>query len=602
MSWVCRFCLVLCLGWSVVAQNPAPPVPAQQETVVASNQYGAISGRVLSDEGAVPFASVTASPASGRGRGNEVRTVTTDAEGNFKLDGLRAIAWRLTATAPGYVLEAAPSDGPTTAFHRIGDVVSVRLVKGGVITGRVLNANGEPLIAVRVSAQMIRDAQENPGASASIGGDFQTDDRGVYRLYGLAAGTYVVVASPSANGLNGGPNFRQSPYDGDVPVYFPSSTRDAASEVAVVAGSETGGIDIRYRSEKGRAVSGSVAGVAQDSSRPDGAAVSVLLTHAGSGTVFTRAFVVQRGRGAIPGNNRTATSGSNGFAVYGVPDGEYEITAVRNSADGVEAMSAPSRVAVSGRDVTGLSLVLKPLATITARLQVEPGKRCEAQRKPSFEEQLFAVRAEELKEPRLLPNGPRPAAADRTGELLFRELTAGQYRLLPQLLDDGWFLRSITAPVTAPATRTAVRAPVKPSLQDVGRNGLVLKSGERLSGVTITVAEGAASLSGKIKAAEGGSLPSQYVLYLVPAERESAEDALRYAEVRPGSEGVFRLANLAPGKYWLLTRALPKGDAKPKAWNAAERAKLRKDAEVANQALELATCQRLANYEIVFKP
>jgi hypothetical protein len=564
--------------------------------------YGSISGRVMSEDGPVPFAGITVSPASGRGAGNSSRNATADAEGNFKVDGLRAIAWSVYAAAPGYVMDALPDDEePDQPHHRVGDNVTIRMVKGGVITGRVLSATGEPVIAVRVGAELVSDAQGKRAKNAvlrqAVSGDFQTDDRGVYRIYGLPPGTYVVVASP-ASGF--GPGGRRSPYDGDAPVYHPANTRDAAAEVVVNSGAETGGIDIQYRSEKGRAVSGKVIAPAPEGDRVGGF-TSVTLTHAATGAVINTAFVGPRGRGE---------NSASAFSMHGVPDGEYEIAAQRNSPGGDLAASAPRRVVVIGRDVAGIELTLKPLASVAGRLLLESASKCAAQRPASFEEQLFALRAEEAVagEQKSATDPLRPTAPDRSGELAFRGLSAGRYRLVAQMLDEKWFIRSITFPIAAPASasktspRPAAKPSPAPSWVDAGRNGLNLKSGERLAGLIVNVTEGAAAIKGKVKVAEGATLPSRLRVHLIPVERERADDLLRYAETEANGDGAFRLSNLAPGKYWLLARSSARPDKSwPEAFDAAARTRLRREAEAANQVVELQPCQRLADYDLPLK-
>src|SRR5205085_5820145 len=80
----------------------------------------------------------------------------------------------------------------------------------------------------------------------------------IYRIYGLVPGTYIVQAGPPGTGPGGfGPN-ALSPYNGDAPTYYPSAVRDTAVPVAVHLSGEISGIDIRYRGEKGHAVSGKV--------------------------------------------------------------------------------------------------------------------------------------------------------------------------------------------------------------------------------------------------------------------------------------------------------------------------------------------------------
>jgi hypothetical protein len=136
-----------------------------------------------------------------------------------------------------------------------------------------------------------------------------------------------------------------------------------------------------------------------------------------------------------------------------------------------------------------------------------------------------------------------------------------------------------------------------------------LKAGEKLSGVQVIVAEGAASVKGKLTAApdaKGGTkLPARIRVYLLPAEPEAKDDLLRFAEVKAEDDGAFNFANLAPGKYLLTARAIPEAESndkppKPVAWNGVERAKLRKEAEAANAAIELKTCQREADFKLRF--
>src|SRR6185436_6790311 len=115
-------------------------------------------------------------------------------------------------------------------YYRLGDTVRIQLVRGGVITGNVTNAAGEPVIGVSVRASIIRDPQgQVPKTNSLYFMERQTDDRGIYRIFGLMPGTYIV----SAGGLATSQRFQLSPYESDVPTFAPSSTREGASEVTV---------------------------------------------------------------------------------------------------------------------------------------------------------------------------------------------------------------------------------------------------------------------------------------------------------------------------------------------------------------------------------
>jgi hypothetical protein len=141
------------------------------------------------------------------------------------------------------------------------------------------------------------------------------------------------------------------------------------------------------------------------------------------------------------------------------------------------------------------------------------------------------------------------------------------------------------------------------------QSGFTLRAGERLTGLTVHIAPGASSLRGRIVAPTtantAGAAPLNAQLlraHLVPAEREHFEDVLRYAETSIGADGTFAFVNLAPGRYQLVARPAAPVDkqadniSRPLAWDADMRARLRREAESANVALDLAPCQHIGDY------
>jgi len=132
-----------------------------------------------------------------------------------------------------------------------------------------------------------------------------------------------------------------------------------------------------------------------------------------------------------------------------------------------------------------------------------------------------------------------------------------------------------------------------------------MKSGARVSGLTITLAEGAASLNGQIKSAENQKLPARLFVYLVPAEREKAEDVLRFFVSLVSIDGSFALNNLPPGRYWAITKLAGENESnvlsKLRLPDEAEaRAKLRQEVEAAKTEIELKPCQNVTNYSLPF--
>ncbi|MBA3570419.1 MAG: hypothetical protein H0W34_00250 [Pyrinomonadaceae bacterium] len=77
-------------------------------------------------------------------------------------------------------------------------------------------------------AYMLRDGNGQPPRYGISFREQPTDDRGVYRIYGLATGTYIV----SAGGHGNFSDFNVAEYESHAPTYAPSSTRDNAGESA----------------------------------------------------------------------------------------------------------------------------------------------------------------------------------------------------------------------------------------------------------------------------------------------------------------------------------------------------------------------------------
>lgn len=616
---VCLFAMFCCVAIAGAQQPEAP-------------KSGSIKGRVLGEDGqpmaAVPVTAIpigrnlnrrqAAAPAQPVGNGQDRRAtqavqtvqtaqniqalapaqVLTDDEGNFEFSNLLPANYAISAAAPGYVSPLPEDDedaeGNRSNLYRLGDVAAITLVKGGVITGKIVNAANEALTGVPVNAVRVGNLKGEPdelSAARGFGRGWRTDDRGVYRIYGLNPGTYIVQAGQLGQGNRGfGPGGALSPFANDAPTYYPSSSRDAAIPFAVTAGAEVAGIDIRYRGEKGRSVGGKV--VAAQTAKPTNqtnqpnastnfGATEIRLYVAGTDSLLATTFQ----------NDRA----NSGFAFYNIPDGEYEIIARRpGSADESDSVSERRPVSVRGVDVSGLQLSLSPLALLSGKVLVEKAAACPSSRQSFIEEIMLAAQRETS------PTNRQTSATRSTvplpgGDFTLRNLEPGRWRLLPQLPGENWHVRSIKAAtpnaVAAPR-RTAPAATASPTA-NLAQTGALLKSGEKLTGVLVTLAEGAAGLKGSLPA----SFKGKQQIHLIPAEKENADDVLRYSQTNTTGEGTFQFKHIAPGRYFLLAKPA-KDDSGKLAWDAAARAVLRKEAETAGNTIELAACQRVSDFKL----
>ena len=184
------------------------------------------------------------------------------------------------------------------------------------------------------------------------------------------------------------------------------------------------------------------------------------------------------------------------------------------------------------------------------------------------------------------------------GEFVLRNLQPAKYRLDIKLPSESWYVRAINLPATA--TRAINRSSTASAVQN-WQGTLTIKPGENLSGVSVAVGQDAAGLRGRL-ATDVATIREGTRVYLVPVEREQANNVLRYSETFVKSDGTFALTNLAPGRYFILSRveAPAPSDASPRpiAWDAAARAKLRLEAEAAKTIVDLKPCEQKIDYEL----
>jgi uncharacterized surface anchored protein len=560
---------------------------AQQLTGAArdsTNTRGSITGRVINSAGEpLAGASIFANRVGANVFG---KIVTTDESGNFKIEGVGPGLYSMSVTMAGYLYSSRPTQSETPNYVRTGDSVTFTLTKGGVITGTVTGPNG-PLIGVGVFAARVKDADGKKLHPAFPGGfERRTDDRGVFRIYGLPPGAYVLVATRPRIGTT-----MPSPFDDDVPTFYPSGPRDTAAEIIVREGDEITA-DLHYRGEPGHTVSGKISGVVVDP------------TQYSTNLQFSLTDVRDLTQIASVPNSLGDPSS---FAFYGVPDGEYELLARQVSPTREYLNSAPVRIKLKGADVTGLNLALAPLASIAGRLVFEgdPKNPC-AKRKDTaaFETLVYARRFEPPNKPASVKptksevplsavNATAQAVGDASGAFILKSLPNGFYRIDPRPPASGWYVRSI-----AMGAR-----PVSPAGPNIYQDAVSVRGGDRITGVTVTITEGGALVRGKLSSA--GSQTALRRIYLVPAEREAANNVYRFYEAGAEGNGSFTLDNVAPGAYWIVARPIEQnetGTTRLVRQDESLRAKVLREAETQKQALTLKPCEEVANFDLKYSP
>ena len=192
----------------------------------------------------------------------------TDGNGRFHIDGVEPGQYSISALRDGYVIEPAGGPGAPLPRLRIAagqqmDQVVVKLSPQGVVTGRILDQDGDPVrdATVRAMRFVYQAGRRQLQPMAQV----QTWHDGTYRLFGLPSGEYYVQVQVLRR-------FPDDPSPKFPPTFYPGRVDQAgATPVEVSAGAGIRGFDITVRSEAGHSVRAT--GIPQD-----GATVSAVLT------------------------------------------------------------------------------------------------------------------------------------------------------------------------------------------------------------------------------------------------------------------------------------------------------------------------------------
>ncbi|HEV7743596.1 MAG TPA: carboxypeptidase-like regulatory domain-containing protein [Pyrinomonadaceae bacterium] len=173
---------------------------------------------------------------------------TSDPDGNYRIAGLPAGNYQVAPMAAAYVVPELLSGPARVRSLLLADGEDVQnidfaLERGGVIGGRVTDADGRPIVEERLTLVLADQNQQNQQMFGLINvAGAQTDDRGVYRIYGLVPGRYKISVGRDDDGYYFSGGFGRPTYQR---TYFPDTIDTASAKVIeVTEGSELTNVDI----------------------------------------------------------------------------------------------------------------------------------------------------------------------------------------------------------------------------------------------------------------------------------------------------------------------------------------------------------------------
>jgi Carboxypeptidase regulatory-like domain len=223
----------------LVLSGAAIYIQAQTQSASERVATASISGKVTIKGKAAAGVTVVATDSNDQNRRRY--RAKTDQTGSYRIANLPAGSYDISTITPSLVAQNESNPLVISEGENVEDI-DVSLAPGGVITGKITDSEGQPIIGLPVR---VMPADNHPMMSLGrtmmtrlYEAENSTDDRGVYRAFGLSQGKYKVSVGASGPGVGNSREYYKQ-------TFYPSVTDPAkATVIEVQQGSETTNVDI----------------------------------------------------------------------------------------------------------------------------------------------------------------------------------------------------------------------------------------------------------------------------------------------------------------------------------------------------------------------
>ena len=490
--------LMQAAGDGPVPSGPASPpgaAPAQR----TEEPRASLSGQVLSAQTGEPLKGASVQLTTMVEQRLETQAAVSEADGSFSFQHLRPGAYGLFVQKAGYEPRGLPRPVPL-AENQARSGVDIKINRYAVMTGRITDSEGLPVAGATVEAGVLRWRNGRRILIRAATGS--TDDRGVYRLAGLAAGRYVLGASvPPDDSPRGEIDL------GSARVFYPMAPR--ASEAAPLQlsyGQELSDVNLVLRPLPAFSVSGVVADA--QTAGPCRACV-------------IRADNLEESYRFSQPQSGVAADGS--YRIRGLAPGSYRITAEKSAAG--RRLVSSRTIQITNRDIHDVHLLAGVERGIAGRVVLE--SQPPAVRKDAPQSNMEVVLA--------TPDGIGPAESSPVspdGAFRIASLSGEPHRIRVQGLPEGAFLRS-----------------ARLSGQDLGAPEFDVPDEGSPGTLELFVSFDSGKLTGRVQPPEADGAPGAVTaaVALFPADNQSPYLTSLRAGTR--SDGSFTLSGIPPGSY-----------------------------------------------------
>jgi protocatechuate 3,4-dioxygenase beta subunit len=450
---------------------------------------------------------------------------TTDAAGQFAITGIEPGKYRLSADRNGFVAAQYGSHGPgkagtllTLEAGQKSTDLNIRLTPHGVIAGRVLDEESEPVPYANL--QVFRQQYIQGRKQLMRMNGASTNDLGEYRVFGLPPGRYYLSADARSN-------MQPQAEDEFVTTWFPhTADAAAAAPVDVAPGAQLRNIDIPLAKMPSVTVSGRVINEAGPPPGGENAPrnnLSVMLA--------TRSAAMDGG--GVTRSSSTVTA-DGAFEIRGVTPGSYFVIGLANAAK--RTVSSRTPVQVGSTNLEGVTFTIRGGVPVTGQVRVEGGS---AKSVAGVRVMLQPV------EPGGIRFAPPPnQQVKEDGAFQWDDVPSDRYTVSVSGLPEGFYLKG-----------------VRSADLDVLAGGLEIAGGTPAP-LEVVVSPRAGQVTGTVLDPRTQKPAAMTMVVLVPQEKERRDRDSFYLTATTDFSGQFTLKSVTPGEY----RAFAWEDAEFGAW------------------------------------
>ena len=537
--------LALCLTATASSQqNPASP--PRDRTPATAAGTGVIRGRVTDRDTGQPLARVMVTLMSNVWREQamssaammaqtgvtddasrkqiEPRNTMTAADGRFEFKqvpaGAYTVAFSASMSRGTHLDQSFGEPGPRDPWKpsrrvpplelRDGETrenVDVALWPAVAVEGRVVDDAGEPIANADVHI-----SQWDAPSSMSMGRPRVTDDRGMFRFFGLRPGQYRICADGEERF---GP--AEEARDKLIRTCYPTAVRDSDAQPVVASAGEVGLIEIRLQRNRTYRISGIA--IASSGTRILNPNVS-LVTVTPTGTSSSSSSIQVKSDGQ--------------FIVSSVTPGDYAIQVgigswrFANPDDKGEREMGYLPVRVDAADVDGVIVAASKAAKVAGRLVFEGGVAEQGTAKLSI-----MARPDELPGRGRIMFGPQSPATVRNDMSFELDGLFGPQLLMVMGAPRGWIVKSIT-----------YRG------DDVTDTAVEFRSSSDPRLLEVTMTNRGAIVTGRVLG-DNGKESSDASVVLLPADVSRWRPFPGLPAIPPKADGTFTIGPLRAGEYIL---------------------------------------------------